>query len=641
MRVAVVGPTHPFKGGIAQHTTVLAQRLAAAGHDVQIVSWLRQYPQRLYPGQQTVTVAEFPPLEPTHRTLSWNRPDSWRRAALRLRDQDLVVFAHVTPVQVPPYRTMLGVLRRAGVRTAVVCHNVLPHERGRADRALVSSLLRATDAVLVHSEAEAARAVELTDRPVTVATMAPHLPAGFVRRAPEPGEHRTVLFFGLVRPYKGLDILLRALAAGPPDVRLRVAGEFWGGTDEFSALAESLGIGDRVEWRPGYVAADEVPQLFRDVDALVLPYRSATGSQGVWTAFEFGVPVIATRAGHLADDVTDGVDGVVAEPDDVRSLTDALTRFYEPGAAERMRAAVRPVDPDPYWSRYLDALLSAAVTTDADAPPKESETRSMPEAAPPGGRLLYAAKRCAEEALWARVAAQRALTSARSAQPVLPSPVPPTDVLSTMAQSDRAVAECRRLHLPLHPDRPKNWDALGAVSTVLNDLGTDVRVLDAGSARYSSVLPWLRLFGVRDLVGNNLEFTRTTSHGPVRFEPGDITATQYRDGWFDAVTCMSVIEHGVPLKEFAAEAARILRPGGRLVVSTDYDQQPPDTTGVTAYGAPVRIFGPDDIRAFVADAEACGLWLLGELRLEHAERPVFWKRTGLHYTFIRLAFERV
>ena len=634
MQVAVVGPTHPFKGGIAQHTTVLAQRLAARGDTVQIVSWRRQYPERLYPGQQTVDAPEFDLFEPTHRSMSWNRPDTWVRAARRLRDMDLVVFAHVTPVQVIPYRVMLVALRGGRARTAVICHNVLPHERGRADKALVSQMLRAADSVLVHSDAQAAIARELTDKPIAVAQMAPFMPAGFARRAPAPGEHRRLVFFGLVRPYKGLDVLLRALAKGPSDVRLRVAGEFWGGTDATVALSRELGIADRVELRDGYVGAADVPALFADVDALVLPYRSATGSQAVWTGFEFGVPVIATRAGHLADDVRGGVDGEVAEPDDVDSLAAALHRFYEPGTPERMRAEVKPVDPAPYWDRYLRALIDGANV------PVRPEGELMPEAAPPGGKLLHAAKLGWEQALWARVRVQREWGKRRGKSRPIPAAVPPTDVLRTVAASDRAVAECRRLGLPLHHDRPKNWDALGAVSTVLNELGTDVRVIDAGAARYSPVLPWLRLYGVRELIGNNLEFTRVTHHGPVTFEPGDITATHYDTGSFDAVTCMSVIEHGVPLEAFAAESARILRPGGLLIVSTDYDQDPPDTTGKSAYGGPVRIFGPDDIRGFVKTAQANGLSLIGELQLEHPERPVHWKRTGLDYTFIRLAFRR-
>jgi glycosyltransferase involved in cell wall biosynthesis len=319
------------------------------------VSWNRQYPHRLYPGQQFVDAPELPPFSPSERTLSWNRPDSWIRAGFPLRQHDLVVFAHATPVQVPPYRAMLATLG-GHARTVVICHNVLPHERHHFDEALVRQLLGHVDRVVVHSDAEAIAARSLTEQPVAVAVMPPHLPDGFVRSNPRSGEHRRLLFFGLVRPYKGLDLLLEALTRGPADVRLRVAGEMWPGPDGTRQLTRSLGIADRVELLPGYVAAAEVPRLFEDVDALVLPYRTATGSQATWMAFEFGVPVIATRAGHLSDTVREGIDGLVVEPEDVQALADALTRFYQPGVPERMRAEVKPVDPEPYWADYLKAL---------------------------------------------------------------------------------------------------------------------------------------------------------------------------------------------------------------------------------------------------------------------------------------------
>lgn len=262
-------------------------------------------------------------------------------------------------------------------------------------------------------------------------------------------------------------------------------------------------------------------------------------------------------------------------------------------------------------------------------------------AAPPGGAALALAKRAAEYALWGRVAVQRRVEARRyPAGRRRPAPVPPTDVLRTHAQWRAAVAECRRLRLPLHLDKPKNWDALGAVATVLDRVGDTAAVLDAGSARYSSVLPWLRLYGLTDLVGNNLEFGDDVRRDGVVFRYGDITGTDFPDGRFDAVTCMSVVEHGVPLEPFLAESARILRPGGVLVVSTDYDQAPPDTSGVTMYGQPVHIFSPGEIRDLVDVAARHGLDLLGDLALDHSERPVHWERTGLDYTFIRLSFTR-
>ncbi len=275
--------------------------------------------------------------------------------------------------------------------------------------------------------------------------------------------------------------------------------------------------------------------------------------------------------------------------------------------------------------------------------PGPDETASPTPAAPPGGAGLALAKRGAEYALWARVAVQRRVESrsrrAGTERP-RPAPVPPTDVLRSRADWAAAAAECRRLRLPLHHDRPKNWDALGAVATVLAECGAGARVLDAGSARYSPVLPWLRLYGLEDLVGNNLEFGADVRRDGVLFRYGDITSTDFPAARFDAVTCMSVVEHGVPLEAFLAESARILRPGGVLVVSTDYDADPPDTTGITMYGQQVHIFSPAQIRDLVALAAGHGLRLLGELALEHAERPVHWQRTGLDYTFIRLAFRR-
>jgi hypothetical protein len=140
-------------------------------------------------------------------------------------------------------------------------------------------------------------------------------------------------------------------------------------------------------------------------------------------------------------------------------------------------------------------------------------------------------------------------------------------------------------------------------------------------------------------VGNNLEFGADLRRDGVLFRYGNITATDFPDARFDAVTCMSVVEHGVPLRPFLAESARILARVGygavhRLRPATT------DTSGITMYGHQVQIFSPEQIRELVTTAADCGLALVGDLALSHAERPVHWKRTGLDYTFIRLTFRR-
>jgi glycosyltransferase involved in cell wall biosynthesis len=376
VRIALVGPAHPYKGGGARHTTELAHRLAAAGHNVIIESWRAQYPARLYPGRQTLDAPEGQPYPRTYRRLAWNRPDGWAAAGRRLRSADLVVFALLTSFQAPAYLAILAGLGRGSGRpsTVLICHNVLPHERRPGDVALVRTLLAHVDTVLVHSAGQAAQARQLVpDVPIVVARMPPHLPLAVppapavvhedlsAERSVVPASGQAtckLLFFGIVRPYKGLDVLLQALARAPAHVALTVAGEFWGGTGQTEKLIAELGLQGRVTLQPGYVPAGRIPALFAAADVLVLPYREATASQNVVLAFSYGVPVIATTAGALAEAVHDGADGLTCAPGDVDDLARALTAISAPETAAVLRSGVRAVDPEPYWAAYLRVLLA-------------------------------------------------------------------------------------------------------------------------------------------------------------------------------------------------------------------------------------------------------------------------------------------
>jgi glycosyltransferase involved in cell wall biosynthesis len=215
----------------------------------------------------------------------------------------------------------------------------------------------------VHSSEEAALAASLTTAPLEVAALPLHLPE--IEHAPAPDGHRPprhqLLFFGIVRRYKGLDILLRALAEAKPDVSLTVAGEIWEGRAELLKLISDLRLGERVTLSAGYVAADAVPALFAAADALVLPYRSGTASQNALIAFQFGVPVIATTAGAIADSVVDGVNGLLCAPGEVDDLRRAIDTLYEPGTLERLQHGARPADIEPAWDDYL-AVVEKAIS---------------------------------------------------------------------------------------------------------------------------------------------------------------------------------------------------------------------------------------------------------------------------------------
>jgi glycosyltransferase involved in cell wall biosynthesis len=343
----------------------MAHELASAGHDVTIESWARQYPRRLYPGQLTLAQDE-PEMEPfpsVRAKLAWNRPDSWAAAGRRARHADLLILPVASTIQIP---ALHAVARAAKGKpsTLALMHCVIPHEPKPWDRPLLRKFLRSAHRVLVHSEPESARARELTSAPVSVTD----LPANFDAPPTQPPCRPSaqaplhVLAFGIVRPYKGVDVLLRA-AAQVPQVHVTVAGEFWSPESETRELVESLGIGDRTVIRAGYIGSSEVPDLFAAADVVALPYRSATGSGNLQLAFQYSRPLLVTRVGSFADDVGQGEFGIVAEPDSVDSLAEGLRKLTDPEVFNPMAgrvAAAAASSGASMWKDYVRVLEQMA-----------------------------------------------------------------------------------------------------------------------------------------------------------------------------------------------------------------------------------------------------------------------------------------
>lgn len=207
-------------------------------------------------------------------------------------------------------------------------------------------------------------------------------------------------------------------------------------------------------------------------------------------------------------------------------------------------------------------------------------------------------------------------------------------VLQSRTEWEAATENAKRLGVPRHRAPEKNWDHLAAVSTILTHTEPTARILDAGAELYSNVLPALFTYGYRELCGINLAFTELARRGPIRYVPGDITRAPFADASFDAMTCMSVIEHGVPLDAYFREMHRLLKPGGLLITSTDYFPTPVDTRGLTAYGSPIKIFSKPEIESAISLAESLGFQLTSNLDFECREKAVKWEEYGLEYTFL-------
>lgn len=215
-------------------------------------------------------------------------------------------------------------------------------------------------------------------------------------------------------------------------------------------------------------------------------------------------------------------------------------------------------------------------------------------------------------------------------------------VLLTHQEVQDAMEQVQKLGLPpLYHDISKTWDSLAALDCILKTTGRDARVLDAGAELYSLILPWLYFYGYRDLIGINLVFKRPLKRGPIQYEYGDITRTRFENCSFDAITCLSVIEHGVDTGAFFKEAARLLKPGGTLITSTDYYSEPIETRGQSAYGVPIRIFTRSDILSMLNEAREYGLEPTGEINLDCQEKPVNWKAFQLDYTYAIFTLKKI
>lgn len=211
--------------------------------------------------------------------------------------------------------------------------------------------------------------------------------------------------------------------------------------------------------------------------------------------------------------------------------------------------------------------------------------------------------------------------------------------LQTKNDVDESVRLLDTLGLPLHGDRPKNWDNLIALAYAAMHVEPSGLILDAGAGDGSAFLPGLRKLGFRNLVGCNLDIRGQAYVDGVGYEHGNIESLRFGANTIDFIGCFSVIEHGVDVAKFLAQAARTLKPGGGLFISTDYWSLPVQTFGQTAFGAPVRVFGPGEIFALIGDAMNLGLETVSSPRLTCHDRVINW--LGMDYTFINLLFRKL
>ena len=339
MKIILLGPAHPYRGGLASIMETMAREWQSRGHEVRIYTFTVQYPSLLFPGKTQYVTTPAPEDLHIERVMNTVNPLNWLSLGLRLRREcpDMVVMKYWTPFMAPCFGTIARIARSNGV-TKFVCQidNVEPHEHHIIDRPCNHYYLGAVDGFVYMSEQVHGELKAYTAAP---ALFSPHPMFENFGKAVERDEacrrigidpaQRYTLFFGLIRDYKGLDLLLRAWAKWMPDGRkLLIAGEFYASREKYISLIEELGLQDRVVLHDRFIADEDVKYYFSAADALVLPYRTATQSGVTQIAYNFSLPMIVTRVGGLPEIVPDGRVGLVCEAD-AESIKEALQALYD------------------------------------------------------------------------------------------------------------------------------------------------------------------------------------------------------------------------------------------------------------------------------------------------------------------------
>ncbi len=368
----VLGPFPPLRGGIAHFNTRLVATLARH-REVYPLSFSRQYPKLLFPGRTQIEARQPLPDElRASASIDSMNPSSWLGVGFRVRRLRAysALFAHYNPWLDPAYGTIARCLDPRVTRRILLCHNLWPHEPRIIDRLLLRYTLSTMDGVLTFSTHVAREVRELVPQ---LAVEVARLPVADVFSSPPPGARSNnrkhwgvdddtlvLLVFGHIRAYKGLEIALQALSLLQQQhhkIHLVVAGEFYEGHERAQRTVASLGLLPCVTIIDQYIPEAEVPGLFAGADACLLPYLDATQSGVVKVAYRYGLPVLVSRVGGVAEDVIDGETGFVFAPGDPRAVAEAVLRFEQTRATVDFGAHITQHRSRFDWGQVHEALL--------------------------------------------------------------------------------------------------------------------------------------------------------------------------------------------------------------------------------------------------------------------------------------------
>lgn len=373
MRIGILGTCWPYRGGLSAFNERLARQFMSEGHEVELFTFTMQYPDFLFPGKTQYSDAPQPADLSITRTMNSIEPISWFRTVKLLKQKriEMLVIKFWIPLMAPCLGTIARLARREGIRVVSILDNVIPHEPHFWDKLLIRYFIGSVDRFVAMSESvQRDCRMFLPESRKDDVLLSPHpLYDNFGERVDKaearkalnlPKDKTLLLFFGFIRDYKGLDLLMKSYAKvkGEDDLRLVVAGEFYNNGEQYKELERELGLEGKIIWRTDFIPDDKVRYYFSAADMIVQPYKSATQSGVTQIAYHFEKPMLVTNVGGLAEIVPDGKVGYVCEVD-ADSISAAIGKFASMPADKRESHFIKNIkkEKEKYgWSKMTAKL---------------------------------------------------------------------------------------------------------------------------------------------------------------------------------------------------------------------------------------------------------------------------------------------
>ncbi len=353
-KVIIIGPGHPLRGGLATFNQRLAKEFIDLGNDCSIYSFSLQYPSFLFPGKTQYTDEPAPADLKINTVINSINPFNWIKIGNRLKKEkpDIIIVRFWIPFMGPALGTILRRVRK-NKHTKIICiaDNIKPHEKRFGDKSFTKYFLKSCDAFITMSEKvmDDLRLFQKT-KPAKLVSHPLYDNFGEIISKAEAREklgvgsqESVVLFFGFIRKYKGLDLLLEAMSIlknikpetlnpekSGQAIKLLIAGEFYEDEKSYKEQIEKLGIKDQLILKTDFIPDSEVKYYLCAADAVIQPYRNATQSGVTPLAYHFERPMVVTNVGGLPSLVPDGKVGLVVEPTPA-AIADGILKFYQLG----------------------------------------------------------------------------------------------------------------------------------------------------------------------------------------------------------------------------------------------------------------------------------------------------------------------